>query len=83
MSYQWRLEYLDTVSIGVGSGTTRGAYENLDVTLRYAVNDNFTVYADLANLTDETYTVYQGTADFPTEVEQIGARYMFGVRFDF
>lgn len=35
------------------------------------------------NLTDEKYIAYEGTYDKPTEVEQIGARYMFGVRFNF
>lgn len=84
VSYQWRSDYIDTVGgLGIGDGEFRGAYENLDVTLRYKINDNFTVYADLANLTDEIYTAFDGTSDFPVEVEQIGARYMFGLRFDF
>ena len=82
VSYQWRSEYLDTIG-GLGAGEYRDGYENLDVTLRYAINDNFTVYADLANLTDATYSAYEGTLATPSEVEQIGARYMFGVRFDF
>lgn len=84
VAYQWRSDYIDTVGgLGIGEGEFRGAYENLDVTLRYKINDNFTVYADLANLTDEIYTAFDGTSDFPVEVEQIGARYLFGVRFDF
>lgn len=84
VSYQWRSEYLDTVGgLGIGEGESRGSYENLDVTLRYQINENFSVYADLANLTDEIYTAFDGTSDFPVEVEQIGARYLFGLRFDF
>lgn len=84
VSYQWRDDYLDTVGgLGIGDGESRGAYENLDITLRYAVTENFTIYADLANLTNEVYTAFDGSKEFPVEVEQIGSRYMFGVRFDF
>lgn len=82
VSYQWRSHWLDTLG-GMGSGEYRKGYENLDVSLRYAVNDNFTLFADLANLTNEKYIAYEGTPATPTEVEQIGARYLFGVRFSF
>jgi hypothetical protein len=36
----------------------------------------------LANLTDETYVAYKGTTAIPAEVEQIGSRYLFGLRFN-
>lgn len=81
-SYQWRSDWLDTLG-GFGSGEYRKAYGNLDVSVRYKVNDVITLFADAANLTDEKYIAYEGTYDKPTEVEQIGARYMFGVRFNF
>ncbi|MFT4056058.1 MAG: TonB-dependent receptor [Novosphingobium sp.] len=82
VSYQWRSDWLDTLG-GLGSGESRKGYENLDVSLRYALTDNFTLFADLANLTNEKYIAYQGTTATPTEVEQIGARYLFGVRFSY
>ena len=53
------------------------------MTVRYAVTDNFTLYADLANLTNETYVAYAGSPDHPSEVERIGSRYLFGVRFSY
>ena len=81
-SYQWRSDWLDTLG-GFGSGEYRKGYENLDVSLRYAINENLTLFADLSNLTDEKYIAYQGTTATPTEVEQIGSRYLFGVRFSF
>ncbi len=84
VSYQWRSDYIDTIGgFGIGDGEFRGAYENLDVTIRYALTKNLTVFADLGNLTDEIYTAYDGSPEFPVEVEQIGARYLFGMRFDF
>jgi TonB-dependent receptor len=84
VSYQYRSEWLDTLG-GFGIGSTgdefRKGYENVDVALRYAISDRVTVFADLNNLTDEEYIVYQGDEGRPTEVEQIGSRYMFGLRF--
>ena len=82
VSYQYRTDYLDTIG-GLGAGEFREGYENLDVTLRYALNENITLFADLANLTNETYSAYEGTTATPAEVEQIGSRYLFGVRFNF
>lgn len=82
VSYQWRDDWLDTLG-GLGSGESRKSYDNLDVSIRYAVTENFTVFADLANLTDAIYVAYEGDTSRPTEVEQIGSRYLFGVRFNF
>lgn len=85
VSYQYRGDWLETLSIGTGGSTDgdefRKGYSNLDVSLRYQINDNFTLFADLANLTNAKYIAFEGTPDKPTEVEQIGRRYMFGVRF--
>ena len=51
VSYQWRSDWLDTLG-GLGSGEYRNGYDNLDVSVRYAVNDNLTLFADATNLTD-------------------------------
>ena len=82
MAYQKRTGFLDTIG-GLGAGEFREGFENLDVTARYALTDNITLFADLANLTDETYVAFEGTPATPSEVEQIGSRYLFGVRFNF
>jgi len=82
VAYQKRTEFLDTLG-GLGAGEFRDGFENLDVTVRYALTDNITLFADLANLTDETYVAYEGTPATPSEVERIGERYLFGVRFNF
>jgi TonB-dependent receptor len=82
VSYQWRDDWVDSLG-GFGAGESRQAYENLDVSVRYAVTDNFTLFADAANLTNAIYLAYEGTTEKPSEVEQIGARYMFGLRFNF
>ena len=82
VAYQKRSEFLDTLG-GLGAGEFRDGFENLDITARYALTPNITLFADLANLTDETYVAYEGTPATPSEVERIGERYLFGVRFNF
>lgn len=82
VAYQKRTDFLDTLG-GLGAGEFRQGFENLDVTARYALTSNITLFADLANLTDETYVAYEGTPATPSEVERIGERYLFGVRFNF
>ncbi|SEJ61875.1 TonB-dependent receptor [Sphingomonas sp. OV641] len=87
VSYQHRTRWLDTLGglgIGAGSGDEyRAGYDNLDVAIRYAITDNIGVYADLNNLTNAIYWAYQGDESRPTEVEQIGRRFLFGIRFNF
>ncbi|WP_066525340.1 TonB-dependent receptor [Erythrobacter sp. CCH5-A1] len=82
VAYQKRSDFLDTLG-GLGAGEFRQGFENLDVTARYAITPNITLFADLANLTDETYVAYEGSPATPSEVERIGERYLFGVRFNF
>jgi len=86
VSYQWRDDWADTLGglgLGAGGDQYRKAYGNLDVSLRYAINENLTLFADLTNLTNETYVGYQGDRNHPTEVEQVGRRYLGGIRFSF
>ena len=49
VSYQWRSDWLDSLG-GFGSGESRKSYGNLDVSVRYQLTDNFTLFADAANL---------------------------------
>ncbi|WP_448581236.1 TonB-dependent receptor [Thermaurantiacus sp.] len=87
ISYQWRSDWPDTLG---GFGTQgeladeiRGAYGNLDVTLRYALSSQFVLFADFANLTNAIYEVFENEPAFPVEVEQIGRRYMAGIKVNF
>lgn len=86
VSYQHRTRWLDTLGglgLGGGSDEYRAGYDNVDVAIRYALTPNVSIFADLNNLTDAVYWAYQGNEGRPTEVEQIGRRYMGGIRFNF
>ncbi|WP_448586915.1 TonB-dependent receptor [Thermaurantiacus sp.] len=87
VSYQWRSDWPDTLG---GFGTQgeladeiRRAYGNLDITLRYALSPEVILFADFANLTNATYEVFENGPAFPVEVEQIGRRYLAGVKVNF
>lgn len=86
ISYQWRSDWVDTLG-GFGVGSTgdekRRAYDNLDIAIRYAVTPNVTLFLDANNLTDALYIAFEGDRSKPTEVEQIGRRFLGGVRFNF
>lgn len=86
VSYQHRTLWLDTLGglgLGGGSDEYRAGYDNIDVAIRYAVTPNLSLFGDLNNLTDAVYSAYQGNEGRPTEVEQIGRRYLGGIRFTF
>ncbi|WP_374385698.1 TonB-dependent receptor [Sandaracinobacter sp.] len=86
LSYQWRSDWVDTLGgLGVGSAgdEKRAGYGNLDLAVRVQVSENIGLFFDANNLTDEIYVAYQGERVRPTEVEQIGRRFMGGVRFNF
>ena len=80
LSYQWRDDWVDSLSIEGFNDQFRKDYENLDLSLRYDFSERLTVFADFNNLTDEKYIAYSGSVARPTEVEQIGRRYLLGLR---
>ena len=82
LSHQWRDDWIDTLN-SLGSGEYRKAYESLDLSVRYAVTEGLTVYVDANNLTDEVYVAYEGNLSRPSEVEQVGKRWMVGLRFNY
>jgi len=83
LSYQWRDDWVDTLSFEGFGDQSRKAYGNLDFSFRYAINYRFTVFLDANNLTNEKYIAYEGDVSHPTEVEQIGRRYLAGIRFSY
>ncbi len=80
LSWQWRSEWIDDISVDADSDYYWDETERLDFSARYQVNDWLTVYGDANNLTDELGVRYQGSPERPVEVEGFGRRYMMGLR---
>ena len=84
LSYQWQKAYLDSIGSGDIIGDTYWAdVARLDLSLRYAVNQNVQFYLDANNLTNEPGIRYQGDFSRQIEHEIFGRRYLAGVRLNF
>jgi TonB-dependent receptor len=55
----------------------------LDLSVRYQLNDNTELFMDAMNLTNLGARRYGDDSAYPIEFERFGARYMAGVRFNF
>ncbi|MFZ9585651.1 MAG: TonB-dependent receptor [Pseudohongiellaceae bacterium] len=55
----------------------------LDLSVRYQLNDSLEVYVDAVNLTNLGARRYGDAKQFPIEFERFGARYLAGLRFNF
>ncbi len=84
LNYSWRDDWLSSIETDIEADNYWGAYERLDFSARYQVNDFSTLYFDANNLTDELGVRYQNRdRSLPTEVEGFGRRFMAGVRVSF
>lgn len=57
--------------------------EELDLSVRYQVTENFELTFDAANLTNDRGRRYGDTSAFPIEFEKFGRRFIAGVNFTF
>lgn len=86
LAYNWRDDFLagtGQTNVGAGPPTYVAAYDQWDLSASYWYNDNFQIYADIINLTNETSHVY-GRSELQTLfATQLGTRYNIGVRYKF
>lgn len=59
------------------------ADDELDLSVRYQVNDALEVFFDAVNLTDTDARRFADQSQYPIEVERFGPRYIGGLRFNF
>jgi len=59
------------------------ADDELDLSVRYQVNETFEIFADAVNLTDTGARRYGDQSQYPIEFEKFGPRYIAGLRFNF
>ena len=55
----------------------------LDLSVRYQLNDTYELYFDGANLLDGAGRRYADSSNYPIEYETFGPRYIVGVRFNY
>ncbi|MFY8328688.1 TonB-dependent receptor [Pseudoalteromonas sp. ZZD1] len=82
VSYNWRDEFLTGFDQHSAPIFTE-AYGQWDVNVNYAVNEQFTVFIEGLNLTDETQRTYVRYSEQLLRANQYGARYNIGFRYAF
>ncbi|MCQ8879081.1 TonB-dependent receptor [Pseudoalteromonas shioyasakiensis] len=82
LSYNWRDEFLTGFDQHSAPIFTE-AYGQWDVNVNYAVNEQFTVFFEGLNLTDETQRTYVRYSEQLLRANQYGARYNIGFRYSF
>lgn len=86
LSWQHRTDWLDEVFPSGSSANSNlywGDSQRLDLSVRYQVNDTYSLFLDANNLTNEEGVRYQGREDRPYEIEGFGRKYLVGVRASF
>ena len=87
LAWQWRNEWIQGLGATARRGDSGDTYwaddEELDLSIRYQINDNLEWFLDLANLGDYKAQRYRGQNFYSIETEQFGERYMMGLRANF
>ena len=86
VAYNWRDKFIagtGQANVGGIPPTYVDAYSQVDIGASYTFNENFKVFLDAINITDETAYVYGRTEAQPLFATQSGARYNLGVRYTF
>ena len=90
LAYSWRDEFLfDPDDVFVNSELSYDDYGQMDISASYEINDNFTAFVDVINLTDEQEQQFANSAlseagsTRPLSIGQVGRRIGFGVRASF
>lgn len=86
LAYNWRDDFY-TGGTGASSGTPGPnnieSFGQWDMSASYNVNDNLTIFVEGLNLTEETTRSYGRSTLQVIRAGQTGARYNFGVRYNF
>ncbi|MGM0631615.1 MAG: TonB-dependent receptor [Pseudomonadota bacterium] len=84
LSYQYRSTWLNSIDLGEPRlDRFWDDRPSLDLSFRYSINDNWMLYLDANNLSDEYGRRYNGERKYVYEVEGFGRSYMAGVRMSF
>ncbi|PJJ99509.1 TonB-dependent receptor [Lysobacteraceae bacterium NML91-0213] len=78
-----RSEYLDEIGDDARYDLWVAPNTQLDFSLDYRINNDWSVYLEASNLLDRPLEVYQGSRDFTVQNELYGRGYALGVKFNF
>ncbi|TCP31836.1 TonB-dependent receptor [Sphingomonas sp. BK235] len=83
VSYNWRSDYLRSCRDSQSRPRNRSSYGQLDFNLSYDLTENFQVYVQGVNVTNELINEWSAIEERYLLRQETGARYNFGVRAKF
>tara|TARA_Y100001934_G_scaffold71276_1_gene88563 strand:- start:669 stop:3722 length:3054 start_codon:yes stop_codon:yes gene_type:complete len=84
VAYNWRDEYLNRINYrGSNNPTYVESYAQIDANVSYEVNEQLTVFVEGINITGEDRREHGRTRNQLWYLEDLGARYQLGVRYNF
>lgn len=82
LAYNWRSKFLSDPDAW-GGPYWISDYGQLDASMSYNISDQFTVFAEATNLTNERYWGYTKRTDQVSYLERFGTQVALGVRASF
>ncbi|KCZ66200.1 hypothetical protein L53_02445 [Hyphomonas sp. L-53-1-40] len=82
ISANFRDDYLDEL-FGANLDRYTGDHLSIEASAKYDVNDNFQVYVEGKNITDEPEFYYFGAESRLSQYDEYGARYVIGARLTY
>ncbi|AQT60997.1 TonB-dependent receptor [Cellvibrio sp. PSBB023] len=84
LAYNWRDKYLSATNRGNSKNPLYvEAYSQIDLNVSYNVNEQLTVFFEGLNLTEENIRQYGRSESQLWYLEDLGARYQIGARYNF
>lgn len=81
IDYNWRSKYLAGGYVAGAAPATVDSYTDVDATLGWAFNKQWSLTLSAMNLTNQAYIMYQNTKAMPLNKYTNGRRYMATLRF--
>lgn len=83
LAYNWRDKYLADTNFSNRNPAWVEQYQQWDANISYDVNDNFQVFFEGLNLTEENFRSHSRSPRQLWNLEDLGARYQIGMRYTF
>jgi TonB-dependent receptor len=83
LSYNQMPDRLESVGGRQALDRYNAASDIVDFALRYDLKENYRLFLNVKNLTDEPVVAFQGTREAPVAVTYFGTQYNFGVQYQF
>jgi len=80
VAYNWRDEYLESIRGAQGEPTTVNAYEQIDLSANFRLNDTLSIFANATNLTGQTISSWQRYRSRPLSMFDYGRTLSLGIR---